>query len=199
MIEVGGRPVCSGMALVARLRDARLGVIRIVGVLEILKMAANACGIRDGVVVVDVARFATDGCVHPGQRPAFRCVTKVNVSPLGCVVTHRASGRLTALRVIWRRCRHVILLMAREAIGRRPNKLAVDVALRTRSVYVPTGQGEFRKSVVIEGCRIPGSRAVTCLASLGEACLHVRWIIRLVEVAQVAADAGSGRAGVLSA
>jgi len=137
VIEICSCPVRRGVALVARLRDPCLSVIRVIGIVEVVEVAAYASGVLDAVVIVDVAGFATDGCVHPSQGPTLGRVTEVDVSPLGGVVAHSAGGRLAGLRVIRCRRRHVILLMAREAIGGRPDELAVDMALRTRDVYVP--------------------------------------------------------------
>ena len=68
------------------------------------------------------------------------------------------------------------------AIGGSLHELSVDVALRAGHVDVRARERELRERVVIEGGRVPGGGAVTGLASLRKASLHVGWIIGLVEV-----------------
>lgn len=95
VIEIRSCPVRGGMALLTGLRDAGLGVVRVIGFVEVRKVATDAGSVGDGVVVVDVAGFAADGSVGTGQRPTLRRVAKVDVGPLSGVMAHRAGRRLT--------------------------------------------------------------------------------------------------------
>ena len=92
-----------------------------------------------------------------------------------------------------------ILHMARSAIGGRAHKLPIDVALRAGHVHVRAGERELGERVVVERGRVPRRSVVTALTGLGKARLHVRWIAGLVEVRQVAADAGGRSPGIFSA
>src|SRR5579864_8615504 len=89
--------------------------------------------------------------------------------------------------------------MARSAIGRRADKLSVDVALRAGHADVRTRQRELGKGVVIESRRIPRAGAVAGLAGCGEASLGVRWVAGLVEIRHVAAHATGRRVRELAA
>ena len=94
-------------------------------------MAAHARRVRDRVVVVDVATFAIDGRVRAGQSPAHGGMAEVDVIPLHYVVAQGAGSGSTRLHVIRSCRRHVIFLMAPEAVRRSSHKLVIDVALRT--------------------------------------------------------------------
>ena len=114
---------------------------------------------------------------------------KGRVIPGRRVMALLASRRETRLHVIRAGRTLEILYVARRAVGRRSHKLAVRVALGASHVGVRTGQRELRKGIVVECCRIPGTRAVTSLASRRESSLRMRRIIGLVEIRHVATHA----------
>ena len=201
MIECRSGPVRGGVALVASLRDTRLGVIRVVGVLEVFQVAIDASRVRTGqaVVVIDMALRALHGRVHPGKREAGGRVVERRVHPRSRGVTLLATCREAGLNVVWIRGAIELRHVARGAVGGRPDELAIDMALRAGYGHVSASQRKLRKGVVIEGGRVPGGCAMAGLARLREASLDVRRIIRLVEVVEMAADTSSRGASVLTA
>ena len=121
------------------------------------------------------------------------------VGPGRRVVALLAGLREAGLHVIRIHSAVEVLDVARRAIGGRAGKLSIHVTLVAGNTDVRSGQRKLRKRTVIEGRRVPRCGAMTLLAGLGEAGLDVRRIVGLIEVRQVTAHAGGGRAGVLSA
>ena len=68
VIESSRSPVCGAVAHFALLREARCDVIRIVGSLEIFKMATDARRDRDVVIPIDVALSALHLGVGSSER-----------------------------------------------------------------------------------------------------------------------------------
>ena len=133
------------------------------------------------------------------QREARRRVIKGRVEPTRCGVALLAGGGKSGLYVVRAGGAIKVFYVARRAVGRRPYELPVDMALCARHIHVRTGQGKLRKCAVIKGRRVPGSRAVTGLASLGEAGLPVRRVAGLIEIVQVTTDTCCRSSGVLPA
>jgi len=196
VIESRACPRGCVVALRTGLWECGLHVVRIRGSLEIFQVAADARGIcgGQGVVAIHVALRALHGRVRPGQREARGRVIKRRAVPRCCVVALLTGLRESRLHVIRIRRIVEVLDVARSAIGGRPDKVAIDVALRTGDVGVRARQRELRKGIVIESRRIPRARVVAGLTGSREASLRMRRIVRLVEVRQVAAHASGGRA-----
>src|SRR5580704_19579803 len=116
-------------------------------------------------------------------------MVKRSLCPRSRVVALLTSCRETGLNVIRIRGAVEVFDMARSAIGRRADKLTIDVALRAGHADVRALQREFREGVVIEGRWIPRRGVVASLAGGRESRLRVRRIIGLVEVGHVTADA----------
>jgi len=187
------RPRSGVVALLTSLRESRGHVVRVRRGLEIFQMAADTSRvrIRQVVVVVDVALRARHGRVSAGQRESCRGMVKRSLCPRSRVVALLTSCRETGLNVIRIRGAVEVFDMARSAIGRRADKLTIDVALRAGHADVRALQREFREGVVIEGRWIPRRGIVASLAGGRESRLRVRRIIGLVEVGHVTADASS--------
>ena len=83
MIEGRARPGRGVVALGARLREARLHVVRLRGALKVLQVSAHAGLIRAGLVVVaiHVTLRALHRGVRPRQREAGRRVVKLRARP----------------------------------------------------------------------------------------------------------------------
>ena len=180
------------MALRASLRESRTHVVRVGRPLEILQVATDASGICGGqvVIAVHVALQALHRRMCPTQREAGSGVVKGRIVPRRRAVALLARLRESRLHVVWVGRAVEILHMARGAIGGRAHKLPVDVALRAGNGRVCARQLELRKHVVVERRRIPRAAVVAGLASRRESRLRMRRIICLIEVRQVAADAG---------
>ena len=103
------------MAVLARLREACLHVIRVGRCLVILQMAGDACGIGQVVVSVDVALRARGGHVHSAQRETGLAVIECRVRPRRGVVASGAGRGNSGLHVVRVGRALVILLMAGDA------------------------------------------------------------------------------------
>lgn len=135
----------------------------------------------------------------PGQRESGGGVVECRARPVGRGVALLTSLRESGLNVVRIRSAVEVLNMTRSAISRRSHELAVDMALGAADIHVAAGERELGKGGVIEGRRIPSAAVVASLTGSGESGLRVRRIVGLVEVGQVAADAGSWSANKLSA
>src|SRR5580704_402801 len=120
-------------------------------------------------------------------------MVKRSLCPRSRVVALLTSCRETGLNVIRIRGAVEVFDMARSAIGRRADKLSIDVALRAGHADVRALQREFRESVVIERRWIPRAAVVAGLARGREASLRMRRIVGLIEIRHVTANARSGR------
>ncbi len=87
--------------------------------------------------------------------------------------------------------------MARIAIGRRPGKFSVDVALRARNIYVGSHQRKPRLRVIEFGAR-PRRRRVADRAVSGETRLHVIRVCRGLVILDMAGVAIGRRPGKFS-
>jgi len=134
VIELAIRPLDRVMAGRARCREVRRHVIRIGRRIILSRVAGEAIGIRNVVVVVNVAvrAHARRHLVRIRQRPARLAVVKLPIAPLQRVVTHFACR--------WEFRRHVIrilrlvvvVLVAAHARRVRDVVVVVDVAVRAR-------------------------------------------------------------------
>ena len=158
-------------------------------------MAADAGCVRGGqvVVAIDVALRALHRRVGAAQREPRRRVIKRRAVPRSRVVALLATSRESRLHVIRIRRAVEILDVAGGAVGGCSNELAIDVALRAGDGLVRSLQRELGKCCVIERCRIPRARVVAHVARGREAGLCMRRIVRLVEICQMASDAGGCR------
>lgn len=86
VIETRSGPVGGAMAGFAGCRETTGRVRRGVGVVVIDLVAPNAIGGQRCVVVVDVARGASDSNVRPGERKLGRVVVKGRAGPVRCTV-----------------------------------------------------------------------------------------------------------------
>ena len=83
----------------------------------------------------------------------------------------------------------VLRLVTAEAVGGHAGVVVVDVTASTRDGGVLPRQRK-RCVVVVEACRTPGCRTVAHLALLRESGRNVTWIVRALEILQMAAYAG---------
>ena len=189
------------MALLAGLWERGLNVIRVGRSLEILQMAADTCPVRTAQVVIAiyVALRALHRAMRSAEREAGGRVIEGRAGPVGSGVALLTAGRESGLHMVRIGRRVEVLDVAGRAIGRRSDKLAVNVALRAGHIGVRAGQREFRKGGVIESRRIPSARVVAGLARGREAGLRVRRVVRLVEVRHMAAHAACRRQCELAA
>jgi len=159
-------------------------------------MARDAGGVRDVVVIVDVAICAlprrhsvrsSEGesravVIERGVQPG-RCVVAL-IAPLGEIRRHviRVGRSLVVLQVAGHASR----------AGQVVVVINVTVAALPRGNRVHTGEGKVGEVVVERGVG-PGSRIVTLLAGLGEARGDVVGILRSLVVLEVAGYAGRAR------
>ena len=197
VIEGRIQPGRRGMAVLAGLREIRRDVVRIVGVLEVRQVAGHARGAAQGVVVVDVAVGAEPRRhgMQAGQSKTGRGVVEHAIGPQVRVVALLAGGRESRCCVGHWGIRIVVIgLVARNAGRIRNVVIVVDVAIRAlpRRHHVIAGQRE-RGLRVIKGRRLPGAGRVASIARLGESSRDVIRIGRVLEVLEMARNAG--RAG----
>lgn len=79
--------------------------------------------------------------------------------------------------------------MATEAVGGHGGVVVVDVTASTCDGGVLPRERESCV-VVVEACRTPGCRTVAYIALLRESGRNVTWIVRALEILQMAANAG---------
>ena len=195
VVKGRARPGGGVVTLLAGLGEARLYVVRLRGALEILEVATHTSRVRggQGIVPVHVALRALHGGVRSRQGEACAVVIEGRIIPRSRGMTLLAVCRESRLHVVRIGCAVEVLHMARAAIRGRAHELVVDMALCAGDVDVSARQRELRKHVVIERRRIPAARIVASLTGRREAGLGVRRIICLVEIRQMAANAGSRR------
>jgi len=114
VIEGGVRPRSCRMALLTRLRKSRRGVRWIVGRVEVVLMATDACRIGSGqaVITVHVTLHALQRGVRSRQGEAGGRVIEGCVAPRRGGVALLASLRECCLYVIWIGCSLEVLQMA---------------------------------------------------------------------------------------
>ena len=193
VIEAGRLPCARGMASFTGLRETALHVVRIRRALEILQVTRDARGLRDVVIVVDVAIHASPRRhgVLAGQREPGLRVVELRWLPGAGGVAGLAGLRESLLYMV--RIRRVleILQVARDA--RRLGDVVV-------VVHVTIDAGAWRHGVlarqresglsVIEVGWLPRAGGVAGLARLREASLYVVRIRRALEILEVTRDAG---------
>ena len=144
-------------------------MIRIGRSVEVRLVAADACGVCAGqiVIVVYVALCASHGRVSARQRETGRRVIERRVIPRRSVVALLAGLRESRTDVIRIRRSLEIFQVAAHASCRRQVVVIVDVALSTLQSRVRTGERESGV-VVIKGGLCPRRCVVALLASLRE-------------------------------
>ena len=92
----------------------------------------------------------------------------------------------TCGRMVWAGRAVEICQVARYTCGRESGKQIIFVTLGARSnIDMSAGQGE-RRIAMVKRCAWPAGCSVTQSAVLREACGHVVWIGRAVEICQMA-------------
>jgi len=189
------------VATIASLRESAGRVIRVLTVLKILQMAAHASGLRQTVVVVDVAVRASPGGRHvrAGQWESRLRVIEVRRRPGHGRMARLAGLRESLLRVV--RIFRVleILKMAAHASGHGQVVVVVDVAVcaRSRRHAMAARQNESSQRV-IELRVQPVVRRVTGFASGRKLTRDVVRILRSLEFFLVTAVAGRRHRGVIA-
>lgn len=131
VVKRGSRPRGRGVALFARLRKARLHMVRVSRALEVLQVAGDAGRARDVVVAVDVTLIALHCRVRAGQSKSGRAVIENSSCPGGCSVALFARLWKACLYVV-RVCRALeILQVAGNTARVRDLEIIVGVALLT--------------------------------------------------------------------
>ena len=180
------------MAGIAALREVGSDMVRVAGALIILQMTIHASRAVQRVVVIDVTvrALARRHRMHAGQRKACRGVVELPIAPLHRVVALLACGGES--RVRYRSGRVVVVpLVAADASRAADVVVVVDVTIRAlaRRHVVRSGQRESGFGV-IEGRRLPGRSVMAGVAGLSEPSGDVVRVGRILEIFQVARDAG---------
>jgi len=150
VVERHRRPVHRRMARRASRREIGRYVRRVVRVIEICRMAANARDRQRCVVVRHVALGAGHRRVEPGQRERRVVVIKHGTRPAHCRVAGRASRRETGSRM--RRAVRVVVIrrVAAYASNRQRREIVVHMARRALHCRMESRQWE-RRVVVVKG------------------------------------------------
>lgn len=150
VIECRVLPGRRRVALGAIRCEASLDVVRIIRVLKILLVAANASRRRPGKLSVFVASRACHVGVSSCQRKSKLVVVHLN----SCPTRSRMALRTVSCKLrrrMWRiRSVLKICLMAANASGGSAHKASVDVARSTRDCHVCARQWEVGERVVIK-------------------------------------------------
>lgn len=196
MIELRTAPLDAGVAQSAVFGKARGNVVGVVGwLLEIGAMATDTRSSDAGVLVVDMARLATYRGVLAGERELRSVVIEQAVGPERSIVAGLASRSEACGSVVRVLGVAKFRQVAAGAILSRAFELVAQMALHATGGDVPSGEGIFRRGVVIEARALPLHRGVAQGAVLRDSGGYVVGIVRwLAEVGLVAADAGLGRA-----
>jgi len=158
MIKLRTAPIRGRMALCTILRKSSRLMIRIIGSLEIAKVAPDAGRRRSHKLIVFVACDARHCRMCARKGKAKSVVINLGIQPTGRGVAQLASCREAGRRV-WRvRGRLIILQMTPIAGRRRTGKLAVDVARVASNRNVRAIQRKVRKQIVIELSAQPAAR-----------------------------------------
>lgn len=175
----------------------------VVEVVTKASMLSVHCGLR-----VHVAVQATEHRVVIGIRMAFRtsvplppvcarvdreAVVERRAGPGACGVAVLAGPREAGRQVIGIRDCVVSRSVAGVAVRRRAGETAIHVAVRARDGSVFAGEREPRP-VMIPRCRLPRRRAVAGFTGCWETRAGMVGACCLLELSQMAAGAGRGRA-----
>ena len=125
--------------------------------------------------------------MHAREWPARGSVIEASVAPVGGVVALLAGLGKVRLHVVGIRVPLEVLQVARDACRVSQVVVVVDVTLSAGRSRMRTGQGESRFAV-IELSRLPRSRVVADLASLGKSLLHVIGIVGALEILEMAGN-----------
>ena len=152
--------------------ETRRGVIHWRGCIRVVVlMARDACGARQGVVIVHVAISALPRRhrVRPGKRESRTTVVECRVQPRACVVTLLAGLRKIRRDVVRIGRSLIVLQVAADASVRRQVVVVIDMAVGTlpRRHRVHSRQREIRAVVIKRGVR-PRGGVVALLATLRE-------------------------------
>ena len=110
MVELAVSPHNGVMAALAGRREARRNVVhRRLGAVVVRLMAGNAGGVRQMIVVIDMAKRARCARVPASQRKARRGVIELPVGPQYCVMAALAGRREVQSHVINRRLRAIVV------------------------------------------------------------------------------------------
>ncbi len=173
-------------------------MIRVVGSLEVFEMAADAGGVADVVVPIDMALRALHLDVSSSQRKGRLRMVEPSRLPPCRSVAHRALLGNSCREMIGVGRTLIIFQVTRHTDCGGQIEVAIRVALIALQLRVPACEGKT-DGIVIEIRRLPGSGRMAFLASLRKAQCDVIGIARLLKIWQVAANAGCGRALVLPA
>ena len=198
VVECCRVPAAGGVALRAIRREARCDVIGICGGGEVLLVTGVAGSWSGRVVVVGVALRAGQRGMHAGKGiVGVKRVIKGGIEPVGGVVAGAAVMREIDLDVGWIDGGDEILLVAREARGRRSLEDVVDVACRAGQSEMAAGEGVPGHLEVVKPCVEPGVHGVAGFTRSGEA---GRCVVedRSLEVLLMAGVAGGGEADELA-
>jgi len=148
MIESRRSPDSCGMAGLAVMREITRHVRRIVGPLEVVRVATVASRRKSRVDPILMAIGARHGGMPAGQRELCCGMVKRRGRPGRCRVTGLALTRETAAHVRRIGGRLEITGMAAVAGGGQPGILAVLMALSTLHARMPAGQRKLRRRMV---------------------------------------------------
>jgi hypothetical protein len=183
-------PAYGGVTQGTGLRESGGYVIRILRRLVVLQVAGLASRTQSGILIVHMARGASNAYVFTCQRePRAGVVIECCRSPGSRGVAGLAVLRKTCCGVV--RIRRLLVIRQVAARARRTQTCiyAARMALRARRRRVAAGQWKSGGGVVIKYRRSPGSRRMARLTGLREAGRRMVRIGALLIVRQVATGA----------
>jgi len=188
VIELCRGPGGSVMAALASLSEPLLNVVGIGSRLEILQMTADAGGVRQLVIAVDVALSALQTGMCTCQSPAGSGVVELAIDPSYRVMACFAGSRKSSLDVVhWAGCCVVVPEMAGNAcrVGAGQVVVVVDVALGALQNGMRARQREANQAVIKLGIE-PVIHAMALLACCWELAGCVVGIGRVLIILRVA-------------
>lgn len=188
VIEAGAGPLRGGVAGLAGCGEPRSHVIGVHRILKPRQVASGAILHRAGELIVDVALLAGHGVVLAGESEARAGVIEHRAFPLRRRVAHGAGGGESGRFVIGIDSGVIGRQMATGALVGDAGELVVDVALGACRSCVLSGEGELSFGVV-EGGSLPAGRGVTGFALCGKRRRGMVWILRRLELFEVAGGA----------
>jgi len=198
VVERDALPVRRGMANTAILRVPLLRVVGASGCLIILDVATIAIGGRRGERSAGMADVALQRGVSAGQRELGGVVIELRALPVRCGVAAVALIREIRQRMIGIGGVLEIGQVTARAVGGRCRELVVLVTGGTLDRAVSAGQREGR-AVVVKRRALPAQKAMAHQTIMRKAGRDVVRILRVVEVAGVAAIAIHWRSRVAPA
>lgn len=198
---IEGRPAPARhcrVATVASRREVRLDVVRTGRALVVRHVAVGASPVGDIVIAElgGVALYALHRRMGARQRETRRSMIERRPAPPG----RRRMARLARLREVSRDVAGIvrvveIIQVARNTRGVRKAEVVIRMALRAKHIRVRARQREPGSGVIETGRTGPidNRRAVAEGTVVRESGGLVGWVVGVVEVRKVAADAGSIR------